>query len=155
MNRLYLSDCYDIWDGPYWVRLNCKFWRVFPYNKYSMLAVGLKLKKIFFRETTKLREFHVPEHHNLLWNPVKNAKKSSVAHVSGRRVSTKRRKTLPFVSADRYDPKLMSTYLGYDLQPSRKFFLATQRPTLQPKNWIFRVKRVQIQLWTTLNGKKY
>ena len=53
---------------------------------------------------------------------VKNTKKSSVAHVSDRRVSTKRRKTLPFVSADRYDPKLMSTYLGYDLQPSRKFF---------------------------------
>ena len=78
---------------------------------------------------------------------VKNTKKSSVAHVSGRRVSTKRRKTLPFVSADRYDPKQVSTYLGYVLEPSRKFFLATQSRTLDEETSIFEGNSVKDYLY--------
>ena len=56
---------------------------------------------------------------------------------------TKRRMTFPFVSVDRYDPKQVSTYLGYVQQARRKFFLATQSPTLFSKRSLFRVERVE------------
>ena len=77
---------------------------------------------------------------------MKNTKKSPAAYVSGHRVSMKRRMTFPFISADKYDPKPMSTYLGYDLQPPRKFFLATQSPTLHSERSRFRPERVKTQL---------
>ena len=66
-----------------------------------------------------------------------NHEKSYVAYVSDRRDSTKRRMTLPFVSADRYDPEQVSTYLGYVLEPPRKFFLDTQSRTLDGETSIF------------------
>ena len=62
--------------------------------------------------------------------PWKFPKKSPVAYVSDRRDSTKRRMTFPFISADRYDPKQVSTYLGYVLKPPKKYFLAIQIRTL-------------------------
>ena len=52
---------------------------------------------------------------------------------------TKRRVTYPFVSVDRYDPKQVSTYLGYVLQPRRKVLLAIQSRPFDLLTSLFRV----------------
>ena len=49
-----------------------------------------------------------------------------MAHVSDYRESNIYRKTFPNVFAHRYDPKEVFTYLGHDLKPPTKFFLAIQ-----------------------------
>ena len=77
---------------------------------------------------------------------VKNTEKSLVAHVSDRRTSAKCRLTFLFISVDRYDPKQVSTYLGYVLQPPRNVFLAIQSRPFDLLTSIFRVDRVKIEL---------
>ena len=57
-------------------------------------------------------------------------KKSPIAHVSDTKSRTKCRMIISFVSADRYDPKQVSTYLGYVLKWSRKFFQDVSTQTL-------------------------
>ena len=80
-----------------------------------------------------------------LWT-IKNTEKSLVAHVSDRRTSTKYRLTFLFISVDRYDPKQVSTYLGYVLQPTKKVFLAIQSRPFDLLTSLFRVDWVKIEL---------
>ena len=61
--------------------------------------------------------------------------------------------TMPFVSADRYDPKEVPWYLGHVLEPSRKFFRAIQISTASSLKPLFEDHSVKIDVWTTLNSK--
>ena len=58
-------------------------------------------------------------------------KKTPIAHVSDTKSRTKCRMIISIVSADRYDPKQVFTYLDHVLKWSRKFFHDVSTQTLR------------------------
>ena len=105
-----------------------------PKQVFIYLGYDLKQPRKFFHtiQTQTLRsfwsKFSFIFNEFSLWNPSESLKitlnrlKSSIVNVSCHKISTSRRMITLFVSADRYDPKEVFSYLGYGLEPSRKFF---------------------------------
>ena len=93
---------------------------------------SFKVKQIFhfFHFLYKVNQNQQKWALNPLWT-LKNSRKTPIAHVCDIKSRTKCRMIISFVSADRYDPKQVFTYLGHVLKWSRKFFHAVSTQTLR------------------------
>ena len=96
---------------------------------------GLLFKKIF-SGTLKIYKITKKRDSSPVWCSLQqlkiaiwtnlNQEKPDTAHVSDNKNRNTRRMIIIFVSVDSVDPKDICKYRGYVVQPSRKFFRATQ-----------------------------